>query len=138
MLVLLETNGARHACRASLALAVFLAATGCGRHSVASTAITVEFETTPRPPRTGPVTMALRLSDSRARPVSGAHIELEGNMTHAGMAPVFSHASELQPGRYQSRMELTMPGDWVVLLHAKLASGEQVEKQFEIRGVRPQ
>jgi hypothetical protein len=59
-------------------------------------------------------------------------------MTHAGMAPVFGHASEVQPGRYRSHLEFSMPGDWVILLHVKLASGQQVEKQFEIRGVRSQ
>jgi hypothetical protein len=136
--MLVETNRAQFVCRASLALAVFLAASGCGRRSGASPAITVEFETTPQTPLTGPVSIALHLTDAGAMPVSGAHIDLEGDMTHAGMAPVFSHAVELQPGRYRSQLEVTMPGDWVVLLHVKLASGEQVEKQFEIRGVRSQ
>lgn len=136
--MLLETDGAQYVCRGSLAIAAILLASGCGSRSGAGPAIKVEFETTPQPPRTGPVGIALHLTDASARPVSGAHIDLEGDMTHAGMAPVFSHAVELQPGRYRSQLELTMPGDWVVLLHVKLASGEQVEKHFEIRGVRSQ
>jgi hypothetical protein len=134
----LEVTGPRYVRRSSLALAVFLLASGCNGRSDVASAISVQFETTPRAPRTGPVSIALQLKDASARPVTGAHIELEGDMTHPGMAPVFGHGKEVEPGRYRSELKLSMPGDWVVLLHVKLASGQQVEKQFEIRGVRSQ
>ena len=57
-------------------------------------------------------------------------------MTHAGMSPVLAEAKEIQPGRYQSQLTLQMAGDWVILLHGTLASGEKLERQFDLPGVR--
>jgi hypothetical protein len=62
---------------------------------------------------------------------------LEGNMSHAGMAPVFAEAMEMDAGRYRATMELSMTGDWLVLVHATLADGRKLELQFEIKGVAP-
>ena len=58
-------------------------------------------------------------------------------MSHAGMVPVFADAAEVEPGRYQANMELSMAGDWVVLIHVTLPGGEKVDRQFEIKGVAP-
>lgn len=135
MYLLVDTVGTKHVRRPGLALGLFLLGSGCNRTDP-TPAITVELQTTPQPPRVGRVSLALHVTGAATRPVSGAQIELEGDMTHAGMEPIFGHAKELQPGRYQSQMEFTMPGDWVMLLHIKLASGQQVEKQVELRGVR--
>lgn len=60
---------------------------------------------------------------------------LEGNMSHAGMVPVFAGARETEPGRYQSSMELSMAGDWFILVHVTLPDGRKIDRQFEIRGV---
>ena len=58
-------------------------------------------------------------------------------MSHAGMVPVFADAVELEPGRYRSNLQLTMAGDWVVLVHLTLPDGLKVVRQFEIEGVAP-
>ena len=58
-------------------------------------------------------------------------------MSHAGMTPVFADAPEVEPGRYRTSMELTMAGDWIVLVHLTLANGTKVDQQFEIKGVAP-
>jgi hypothetical protein len=89
-------------------------------------------EVSPQPPRVGAVTITLRVTDGTGKALSGAHIRLEGNMTHAGMAPVFADASELEPGRYRANMEVTMAGDWVVLVHSTLGDNRRVEQQFEM------
>ena len=57
-------------------------------------------------------------------------------MSHAGMGPVFGEAKEIEPGRYQGSLELSMGGDWIVLLHLTLPDGQKSERQFEIKGVR--
>jgi hypothetical protein len=77
------------------------------------------------------------VTDASGKPLSGAHINIEGNMSHAGMAPVFADAGAVEPGRYRANMELTMAGDWVVLVHLTLPEGAKVERQFEIKGVAP-
>jgi hypothetical protein len=48
------------------------------------------------------------------------------------MAPVFSDVKEIAPGEYQGSVDLTMPGDWVLLVHGKLADGEKLERQVEL------
>ena len=58
-------------------------------------------------------------------------------MSHAGMVPVFADAKETEPGRYQSSMELSMAGDWYVLVHVTLPDNSQFDRQFEIKGVAP-
>lgn len=92
---------------------------------------------TPEPVRVGPVTVTFTLTDSSSRRVSGAHVTVEADMSHAGMSPVFSEAPEIEPGRYRSQLLLGMAGDWVILLHGTLPDGEKVERQFDVRGVRP-
>ncbi len=58
-------------------------------------------------------------------------------MSHAGMAPVFEDALETGPGQYQAHLNFAMAGDWVILLHLRLAGGQKLERQFHVSGVRP-
>jgi YtkA-like len=58
-------------------------------------------------------------------------------MTHPGMQPVFATAREVAPGRYEAPVELTMAGDWVISVDARLRDGRRFEQQFELRSVRP-
>lgn len=98
----------------------------------------VQHDVSPSPPGVGrPATVSLKVIDFLAsKPVSGARIQLEGNMSHAGMTPVFAEAQEAEPGRYRATLEFTMAGDWVVLVHAALPDGRKIERQFDVKGVR--
>jgi hypothetical protein len=80
------------------------------------------------------MTVSFHLREA-AKPVSGAQVSLEGDMTHAGMAPVFADAHEVAPGQYRGNLTLNMPGDWVLLLHIRLPDGRELEDQIDIRGV---
>lgn len=91
----------------------------------------------PQPPRVGRVIITLRVTDASGKAITGALITLEGNMSHAGMAPSFADAAEFEAGHYRSNMDLPMAGDWIVLVHLVLPGGEKVERQFEIKGVAP-
>lgn len=110
---------------------------GCSRNTATPSALVVDFEATPQPARVGDVIVDFTLADAASRPVTGAHLTTEADMTHAGMAPVFGSAQENQPGRYESTLTLGMAGDWIILLHGTLPTGEKVERQFELRNVRP-
>jgi hypothetical protein len=111
--------------------------TGCSRPSALSQTVTIEHEISPEPARIGPAVITFRLADSFAKAVTGAHITLEADMSHAGMAPVFGEAKEIAPGRYQARLTLEMAGDWVILLHVVLPGGQKLERQIDVVGVRP-
>jgi hypothetical protein len=110
---------------------------GCGKPAVPSSDLSIELETAPQPPRAGKVTLSVTLTGAGKEPVSGARIDLEGDMSHSGMAPVFGQAKEVKPGRYQSQMELTMGGDWMILVHISLANGTKLERQVALNGVQP-
>jgi hypothetical protein len=119
-----------------IALCVCLAlAQACRDQSDSVSELTLTHEVSPQPPRAGPVTITLRLADASGKPATGVRINLEGNMSHAGMTPVFAGAKETEPGRYSSTIELSMAGDWYFLVHMTLPDGRKLERQFEIKGV---
>jgi hypothetical protein len=110
---------------------------GCNRQAAPPSALAIAFEVTPQPVHVGPVTVDFTLTDAASRSVTGAHLTTEADMTHAGMSPVFATVDERQPGRYESALKLDMAGDWVIQLHGTLSTGEKLERQFELRNVRP-
>jgi succinate-acetate transporter protein len=116
--------------------AALLAAAACHKAVDSGPNLVVHSEISPLPPKVGSATVMLDLSDLSAKPVSGASIVLEAVMSHAGMAPVFGGSTEVAPGRYSGNLAFSMAGDWVVLLHMKLADGTKVERQIEVKGVR--
>jgi hypothetical protein len=52
------------------------------------------------------------------------------------MQPVFAAAREVGPGRYEARLDLTMAGDWILLIDATLADGRTLRRQVSLPGVR--
>ncbi len=118
-------------------MVVWLAlAQGCTQRNEPSSNLTLAYEVSPLPARVGPTTITLKLTDASGKVVTGARITLEGNMSHPGMAPVFADAREIEPGRYQSEIDLSMAGDWYVLAHVSLPDGRKLDQQFEIKGVK--
>jgi hypothetical protein len=116
--------------------ACFVLVQACGQQGKPPD-LTFAHEISPQPPRVGKVTITLNIKDTSGAPASGARLNLEGNMSHAGMVPVFAEASEPAPGRYQSSMELSMAGDWNITVHTTLSDGRKLDHEFEIRGVEP-
>ena len=110
---------------------------GCRKGAEAPPDVFIAHEIAPQPPVVGPATVTLKVADEAGRAVTGAKIKVEGNMSHAGMAPVFAEAGEVAPGRYQAHLEFTMSGDWVLLLDLTLSDGRRLQRQVEVKGVRP-
>jgi hypothetical protein len=125
-------------CRALLAISCIgtLAIAACQRSDDSVTEISVQEQITPQPPRVGPATVVVDLADAGAKPVSRATIMVEADMSHPGMGPVFDSARETAPGSYRTQIDFNMGGDWVVLLHIKLADGRKIERQMDVKGVR--
>jgi len=112
---------------------LFVAA--CSRSASHRPLIVTDKEVSPQPVHVGNTTVSFRLSDA-GKPVSDAHVTLEGDMTHAGMAPVFGDAQEDSSGHYQGHLNLNMGGDWVVLIHVALPDGHNMEEQMDLKGVK--
>lgn len=115
--------------------ACLLAAGGCRPPAESAPEVALGWTVAPTPPVTGPATFSLTLTVA-GQPVAGAAVRLEGNMSHAGMKPVFGTAREVAPGRYEAPLELTMAGDWFVLVEARLRDGRTLQRQVDVRGVR--
>jgi hypothetical protein len=113
----------------------FALAQACRHQGDTASELTLTHEVSPQPPRAGPLTITLRLADASAQPATGVRIKLEANMSHAGMSPVFADATETGPGEYSSTLELSMAGDWFVMVYITLPDGGKVKRQFEIKGV---
>jgi hypothetical protein len=114
-----------------------LLSAGCSRSVEPSAFVAIDHNISPNPARVGPATVSLRLADAFAKPIIGARIAIEADMSHPGMSPLFTEATEIQPGRYQAHLEFPMAGDWVILLHVTLADGRKLERQINARGVLP-
>jgi len=110
--------------------------TACHRPVEAAPDVSVQEEIQPQPATVGPATVTVKLWDAQGNPLSGAEVTVEGDMSHPGMSPVFADAKALPGGRYQAKLEFGMAGDWVVILHIKLPSGQTLERQIDLKGVR--
>jgi hypothetical protein len=113
-----------------------LSLTACHREAGTSSTVSVETQITPQPVVVGPVVVTVKLADAHGDPVTKARLTVEGDMSHAGMAPVEAEALELPGGKYQAKLQFGMPGDWVILVHGKLPDGQTLERQVDVRGVR--
>jgi hypothetical protein len=110
--------------------------TGCQRGSSKDIPdIGIDLAVSPNPPQVGPVLLILTVSDANGQPISGAQIEVEGNMSHAGMAPVLGRAVETTPGHYEAPLEFTMSGDWSILVKATLPDGRTLERPLNLPSV---
>ncbi len=93
-------------------------------------------DSAPTPSRVGVNTFTVTLTTAGGDRLAGAHISLEGDMSHPGMSPVFGEAKEIALGRYQGRLDLSMQGDWTVLFHITLQSGRSFDRQLNIRNIQ--
>ena len=97
----IPTAGCRLAARSFVCAAALLAG-ACHRPAEPASSVLVSCDISPQPPKVGPAVISLRLSDA-GRPVAGARVTLEGDMTHAGMSPVFAEATGEGAGRSGAR-----------------------------------
>jgi hypothetical protein len=110
---------------------------GCSRRVEAPSLVAIEHEISPEPARVGLATITFKLADATGKPIMGARIAIEANMSHAGMSPLFAEANEEAAGRYKAHLQFQMAGDWVILLHVTLPGGKKLERQIDVRDVRP-
>lgn len=113
-----------------LLISLAMIAMACGRAGSESNVLDVTWQIAPAAPVVGRESAAdvtLRLSNGDA--VVGARLNLEGHMSHPGMAPVIARLAEAGDGRYHTRLTLTMGGDWVMFIDGQLADGRVVRQR---------
>ncbi|MGH8638748.1 MAG: FixH family protein [Burkholderiales bacterium] len=113
------------ACACGLSSACFVAAP-------VARDVSVESTLTPAQPTIGKAVLRVRLLDASRRPVPGAQLRVEGHMSHPGMSPVLATATEHSPGIYQTQLQFTMRGDWVLVVTGALAKGAAVNHRIDV------
>lgn len=111
-------------------------AAACARAPRDTQEVAIEHAFAPLPARVGPLHVTLTLRDPAGRPIEGATLGLEGNMSHPGMVPVQAVVQPVGPGRYAGVLELTMAGDWFVRVWGMLEDGRPIDRTIPLRGVR--
>lgn len=81
--------------------------------------------------------LRVQLRNATQAPITDATVALEGNMNHAGMAPLLTEpvrddADGATDGNYQLPFQFSMLGDWIVTVTAKLADGTEATKDVEV------
>ena len=108
-----------------------------GPTAVVSLEPQLEWVVAPRPVLSEPIEVSFRLKDKSGALINGAKVVLEANMTHPGMAPVYSQVQEISEGTYSSLLQLTMAGDWVLLFDIELVGQNQrVQRSVSLPGVQ--
>ena len=113
--------------RSLLALLVLLPLGGCREaEPPGDPSLILELGISPTPPAVGPARLIISLRDTLGNPVEGADVQVEGNMSHAGMTPVLDTAEAEGPGTYGiPDFTFTMAGDWFLTVEATLPDGSQ-------------
>lgn len=105
---------------------------GCAQPQEADITITLNVAQS----TVGAAQVDVQLADANGQPVSGAMVQLRGDMTHAGMQPVLTTMDDLGNGQYRADdFEFTMAGDWVLTVQAEMPDGSSAERMFAVRGV---
>ena len=107
----------------------------CHRSAPAAN-VTFEWTLDPAPARVGSAILELRLSDAGGHPISGAQLRIEAQMSHPGMAPLITTASEREKGRYVATVSFAMSGDWILLIGGSLPNGEPIQYRIDVPNVR--
>lgn len=89
------------------------------------------------PPEAGAPYLKVNVIDAAGAPVTDAQVSLEGNMNHAGMAPVvsdpvFDDADGAADGVYQVPFEFTMLGDWIITVSVETADGKAAGAEVDV------
>ena len=94
--------------------------------------VSIELTVEPAQPAAGPAQLIITITDQNGQPIDNATLEIEGNMTHAGMVPVFAQTTGGENGRYTVPFEWTMGGDWSVTVEVSLEDGRTIFREFPV------
>lgn len=109
--------------------------TSCQRRAVQTDEapdIGLLLEIVPSPATVGEATLMLHVTDIEKKPLRGLSLNVKGDMTHPGMAPVMSQSEEIEPGLYRVPFNWTMGGDWVLSITCDLPDGRRFQRTIEV------
>ena len=111
--------------------------TACGNNGDSATATGLQVTLIPAPEGSNGQTLTVQLTGADGQPITDATVSLEGNMNHAGMAPVLTDsvqdaADGAADGRYQVPFAFTMLGDWIITVSIQQADGARTQQNINL------
>ena len=97
----------------------------------ASQAAEIAVTVAPQPPKIGTGTLTVVVTHA-GQPISGAQVDVRGNMNMAGMAPILGSGKSDAQGEISLPFKWSMGGDWTVTVMATLADKSQVSQDFNV------
>jgi YtkA-like len=116
-------------------LAAAMIAGACHRTPVPqdSSAVVVAAHLLPPEPTVGPARLTVTLSGATADLLGQANVGVVAHMTHPGMTPVVATVTRREPDIYDAALDLSMPGDWVLVATVRLPDGRRLESTTAVR-----
>jgi len=116
-------------------LVLLLTACGAGDENAAGADLQINL--LPAPGGISGAYLQVQVADATGAPITDAQVAIEGNMNHAGMAPVFvdavsDDADGTADGIYELPFQFTMLGDWIITVDVTLADGTAVTRDIEV------
>jgi hypothetical protein len=119
-----------------IAASIALCCIGACRAAPGDVGITWTVE--PAHPHAGTTTVVrFTLNDARGQRLPGARLQLAAHMSHPGMTPITANVLDRGNGAYESRLLLSMAGNWTLVVSGELADGKRVTKHTEIAAAAP-
>lgn len=109
----------------------------CSGQATTSDTNSLQITLLPAPEGIEGTAITVLLADSTGAPVTDATVSLEGNMSHAGMAPISAAgvqdaADGQTDGSYQIPFQFDMLGDWIITVAVERADGSTVQKDIDV------
>lgn len=92
----------------------------------------ISLSTDPNPLRLGQATFIISVKDKNGKPVNGATVSFDLNMTAMNMGTQQGKATEQGNGRYSAVGRLSMRGPWLLKTTVKMPDGSMVNKDFTV------
>lgn len=123
--------------RGALACCLLLLLAACGSRSDPTSNDDLQITLLPPSVGIGRDRVRVQLHNREQAPITDATVTLEGNMNHAGMAPIIAGpVSDGDDGTidgiYQASLPFSMLGDWIITVVVNLADGSQTAQDINI------
>lgn len=111
--------------------------TACGPAAKTTSTPTIQITLLPIAADESRDALRVQLRNAEAAPITDATVTLEGNMNHAGMAPVITEPvtddeDGTIDGIYRIPFHFSMLGDWIITVAVELADGSQTTKDIDV------
>ena len=92
----------------------------------------ISLSTDPSPLRPGRATFMIDVKDTNGKPVDGATVSFDINMTAMNMGTQRGTATSQGNGRYSAVGNMSMRGPWKVVISVKMPDGSTQSKDFTV------